>query len=69
MPLSLARGHDGDAVVDIVKNHFGAYRVGVEYAYTMVHGAPATKFSEYAVPAATAHKNLFETGWADSLAQ
>jgi len=30
--------------------------VGVEYAYTMVHGAPATKFPEYVVPAATAHK-------------
>jgi len=29
----------------------------VEYAYTMVHGAPATKFPEYVVPAASAaHK-------------
>jgi nicotinamidase-related amidase len=46
-----------DAVMDIVKNHFGAYGMGVEYAYTMVHGAPATKFPEYAVPAAPpAHK-------------
>jgi len=36
-----------DAVMDIVKSHFGAYGVGVEYAYTMVHGAPATKFPEY----------------------
>jgi nicotinamidase-related amidase len=41
-----------DAVLDIVKTHCGAYGVGVEYAYTMVHGAPATKFPEYAVPAA-----------------
>ncbi len=41
-----------DAVMDIVKNHCGAYGIGVEYAYTMVHGAPATKFPEYAVPAA-----------------
>ena len=41
-----------DAVIDIVKNHFGAYGMGVEYAYTMVHGAPATKFPEYVVPAA-----------------
>jgi hypothetical protein len=41
--------------MDIVKNHCGAYGVGVEYAYTMVHGAPATKFPEYAVPAAAAH--------------
>jgi len=30
--------------------------VGVEYAYTMVHGAPATKLPEYVVPAAAAHK-------------
>jgi len=43
-----------DAVMDIVKNHFGAYGLGVEYAYTMVHGAPATKFPEYVVPAASA---------------
>src|SRR6266513_4401884 len=43
-----------DAVMDIVKNHYGAYGIGVEYAYTMVHGAPATKFPEYAVPAAVA---------------
>jgi nicotinamidase-related amidase len=41
-----------DAVMDIVKTHCGAYGIGVEYAYTMVHGAPATKFPEYAVPAA-----------------
>ena len=33
-----------DAIMDIVKTHFGAYGVGVEYAYTMVHGAPATKY-------------------------
>ncbi len=43
------------AVMDIVKTHFGAYGVGVEYAYTMVHGAAATKLPEYVVPAA-AHK-------------
>jgi nicotinamidase-related amidase len=41
-----------DAVMDIVKTHFGAYGVGVEYAYTMVHGAAATKFPEYVVPTA-----------------
>ena len=46
-----------DAVMDIVKNHYGAYGIGVEYAYTMVHGARATKFPEYAVPTpALAHK-------------
>jgi len=44
-----------DAIMDIVKNHCGAYGVGVEYAYTMVHGAPPTKFPEYVVPA-PAHK-------------
>lgn len=42
-----------DAVMDIVKTHYGAYGVGVEYAYTMVHKAPATKFPEYVVPAST----------------
>jgi hypothetical protein len=44
--------------MDIVKTHFGAYGVGVEYAYTMVHGAPPTKFPEYSVPSALvgAHK-------------
>jgi nicotinamidase-related amidase len=39
-----------DAVMDIVKNHCGAYGIGVEYAYTMVHGATPTKFPEYSVP-------------------
>jgi nicotinamidase-related amidase len=39
-----------DAVMDIVRNHCGAYGSGVEYAYTMVHGAPQTKFPQYAVP-------------------
>jgi len=33
-----------DAVMDIVKTHMGAYGIGVEYAYTMVHGAPPSKF-------------------------
>ena len=41
-----------DAVMDIVKTHCGAYGMGVEYAYTMVHGTPETKFPEYVVPAA-----------------
>ena len=41
-----------DAVMDIVKTHCGAYGMGVEYAFTMVHGAPETKFPEYVVPAA-----------------
>jgi nicotinamidase-related amidase len=39
-----------DSVIDIVKQHCGAYGVGVEYAYTMVHKAPATMLPGY-VPA------------------
>jgi nicotinamidase-related amidase len=39
-----------DAVMDIVKTHFGAYGVGVEYAYTMIHGTPSTRLPEYVVP-------------------
>jgi nicotinamidase-related amidase len=42
-----------DAIMDIVKTHFGAYGVGVEYAYTMVHGAAATKCPEYVIPPAS----------------
>jgi nicotinamidase-related amidase len=41
-----------DAVMDIVRTHCGAYGIGVEYAYTMVHGAPETKYPEYVVPTA-----------------
>jgi nicotinamidase-related amidase len=44
-----------DAVMDIAKNHYGAYGVGVEYAYTMVHGAPPTEFPEYEPLATAAH--------------
>ena len=39
-----------DAVMDIAKTHCGAYGVGVEYAYTMVHGAPPTKLPDYVPP-------------------
>lgn len=35
-----ARRDTYDAVIDIVKEHFGAYGMGVDYAYTMVHKAP-----------------------------
>lgn len=41
-----------DAVMDLVKTHCGAYGIGVEYAYTMVHKAAPTVFPEYRVPAA-----------------
>ena len=39
-----ARKETYDAVIDIVKEHSGAYGSGVEYAYTMVHGAPPTNY-------------------------
>ena len=38
------------AVMDIVKSHAGAYGMGVEYAYTMVHGAAPSTFSYWEVP-------------------
>ncbi|HEX2115023.1 MAG TPA: hydrolase [Alphaproteobacteria bacterium] len=38
-----ARKDTYDAVIDIVKQHSGAYGMGVEYAYTMVHGQPASR--------------------------
>jgi nicotinamidase-related amidase len=41
-----------DAVMDIVKTHYGAYGVGVEYVYTMVHHAPPTVFPAYVIPPA-----------------
>jgi len=45
-----------DAVMDIVKTHYGAYGIGVEYAYTMVHKAPPTVFPEYVMPSPTNHR-------------
>ena len=39
-----------DAVMDIVKTHCGAYGIGVEYAYTMVHATPAAVLATYQVP-------------------
>src|ERR1700757_2809909 len=46
-----------DAVMDLAKNHFGAYGAGVEYAYTMVHGAAPTVYPAYEVlQPAVAHK-------------
>jgi nicotinamidase-related amidase len=38
-----ARKETYDAVLGVVKEHGGAYGQGVEYAYTMVHGAPASR--------------------------
>jgi hypothetical protein len=42
-----------DAVMDVVKRHFGAYGIGVECAYTMAHRAPPTHFPEYTIPEPT----------------
>ena len=39
-----------DAVLDIIKTHCGAYGMGVEYASSMLHGAPATRFPRYVAP-------------------
>ncbi|MCE5990376.1 hydrolase, partial [Pseudomonas sp. LM20] len=33
------------AVMDLVVEHSGAYGMGVDYAYTMVHKAPQRKVS------------------------
>jgi nicotinamidase-related amidase len=38
-----ARKETYDAVLEIVKEHSGAYGMGVEYAYTMVHGQPPSR--------------------------
>jgi hypothetical protein len=38
-----ARKEHDDEVLAIVKEHAGAYGQGVEYAYTMVHSAPASR--------------------------
>jgi nicotinamidase-related amidase len=44
-----------NAVIDVVKTHYGAYGMGVEYAYTMVHGAPPSEPPRYQIPASQAH--------------
>src|SRR5260370_862466 len=44
-----------DAVMDIVKTHCGAYGVGVEYVYTIVHNAPPTLFPTYSIPSPMSH--------------
>jgi len=36
-----------DAVMNIVKEHSGAYGMGVDYAYTMVHKAPSRQASQH----------------------
>jgi hypothetical protein len=39
-----------DPVVGIIKAHYGAYGMGVEYAATMIHGADPTAFPAFDVP-------------------
>jgi nicotinamidase-related amidase len=46
-----ARKGTYNAVMEIVKEHGGAYGIGVEYAYTMVHGQPPSNTK----PPALAH--------------
>ncbi|MGF6759182.1 hydrolase [Paraburkholderia sp. GAS42] len=52
-----ARKETYDAVMKIVKEHSGAYGMGVDYAYTMVHKAPQRAETKHeslaAVPAKT----------------
>ena len=43
-----ARRETYEAVSEIVRQHTGAYGIGVEYAYTMVHGQPASKMPSLA---------------------
>ncbi|EPW8621458.1 hydrolase [Enterobacter kobei] len=42
-----ARKETYTAVMDIVHEHSGAYGMGVDYAYTMVHKAPSRQKSEH----------------------
>ena len=45
---------DLNARLDIAKNQGGAYDVGIEYVYIMVHGAAPTRFLDYTVPSSVA---------------
>ncbi len=42
-----ARKETYTQVMDIVREHSGAYGMGVDYAYTMVHNAPSRQKSEH----------------------
>lgn len=44
-----------DAVMEVAKTHAGAYGMGVEYAYTMVHGSPASTYSAWELPGEKVH--------------
>jgi len=45
-----ARREHYDALMGLIKQHGGAYGVGVEYAYTMVHKAPQSAVRPQVVP-------------------
>ena len=45
-----ARRDHYDALMGLIKQHGGAYGVGVEYAYTMVHKAPQSAVKPQIVP-------------------
>ncbi|XHO03256.1 hypothetical protein ACEQUB_00114 [Ralstonia syzygii] len=49
-----ARRDTYDAVMQLVKEHSGAYGMGVDYAYTMVHKAPQRTASQHKALAAVA---------------
>jgi Mg2+/citrate symporter len=44
-----------DALMPILKQHAGAYGVGIEYAYTMVHHAPQSAQKPQVVPKKAGH--------------
>jgi nicotinamidase-related amidase len=44
-----ARKETYDAVISVVAEHSGAYGMGIDYAYTMVHKAPARAASKHEV--------------------
>ena len=50
-----ARREHYDKLMGLIKNQGGAYGVGVEYAYTMVHHAPQSAQKPQVVPAKAAH--------------
>ena len=44
-----------DALMDLLKQHAGAYGIGIEYCYTMVHKAPQSAKMPHKVSGAAAH--------------
>lgn len=46
-----------DGVMNIVREHFGAYGMGVDYAYTLVHKAPQRGEYAHKVVGAAAHEH------------